>query len=519
MQPEDLKISPSETFAHWLDTQWLRLTNNNDPSNPLVDVCYAREHKWVAVLDYILLRKIRSSLLLCKGIPPGVLTTEVAYEDLNWNTLGKVVIMVLNRLNQTPEDWPLWHYDGKLEKPEENINDENFRRESVKLIQSIKSFYEIYQSNLRAGLEAEWKQGINSISGEFPDKITPEAIVNHLDIYKTDFELAGLLETLGYEADRSYGMQYPQNVKPNAIVLINRPGHWVAEDNSSQSSRETVLDSLTAGTDAIHMGDTFNYFKPINDQKLFKKILPELAKLFPDIEVKIEDEGLTEFPPLVLPVTDHPAVTAMDYHESAKKAIESGDYKNALLDKRVECALLEQTDNILKLFDSLLEFTEWCLQNEKFQTAEENIAKLTELEKKLSSDSIPEIIGFHKLIAMVYSIKEQYDKAAKEYELALEIYSNDTFTHQKNEVYYELANGLGVTYARLKQFKKAQELFKTAKKYALKSLDEYADQFAEYELGPSIKYWPAIIKGLDNKIEELNAVPLDTNQKGAEKVI
>jgi tetratricopeptide (TPR) repeat protein len=120
---------------------------------------------------------------------------------------------------------------------------------------------------------------------------------------------------------------------------------------------------------------------------------------------------------------------------------------------------------------------------------------------------------------MVYSIKEQYDKASKEYELALEIYSNDTFTHQKNEVYYELANGLGVTYARLKQFKKAQELFKTAKKYALKSLDEYADQFAEYELGPSIKYWPAIIKGLDNKIEELNAVPLDTNQKGAEKVI
>ncbi|MBD3350869.1 MAG: hypothetical protein GF364_05225 [Candidatus Lokiarchaeota archaeon] len=505
LQPEELKITPNQTFAHWLNVQWLKLTNNNDASNPLVNYCPAKEHQWVAVLDYILLRKIASSFILCERISPAVLTTEADYDDLNWSTLTKVFTIIIDRLNERKEDWPLWNYEGNLKDPKENMETDRYKRRSLDLVQQIKVFYEIMQSNIQIGLEADWKAVISSLGGQFPQKVTPNAIINHLGEYKTDFELSGLLSTLGYVADYTYGMQYPAQVKPNSIVLINRPGHWVCENNSTMAGRGTILDSLTLGTDTVRMGDTFNYFRPLKQQKVFKKMLIKLSNIFPDVEVDIEEEmSLSEFPPLTLPVTDKPEVMALDHHKNAEDAYNGRNFKEALLQKRIECALLEKTENTHDYFSNLVEFTEWCLSHDKNQTAEENTEKLKKIEDKLGAESIEEIIKFHKLLARIHNMREEYEEAASEYALAIEIYENDTFEEPCNEINYELANGLGVSYSRLKDYNKAKEAFKRAKTFALSALEKSGMETAENELGPGLKYWPALVRALDNKINEVS---------------
>ncbi|MHA1340011.1 MAG: hypothetical protein ACTSRZ_07440 [Promethearchaeota archaeon] len=527
LQPEQLKITPNQTFAHWLDIQWLKISNNNDPNNPLTQLCASREHKWVAVLDYILLRKIRSSFILCKGISPAALTTEADYKELNWNVLKKVFTVILDRLNNMKEDWPLWHYKGQLKNPQENLDDERFRKEALKLVQSIKVFYEIYQSNITIGLEADWKHAINSLGSKFPEEVTPEAVYNHLDYYKTDFELRGLLETLGYIPDYTYGMQYPQNVKPNSIVLINRPGHWVCEDCSSQASRGTILDSLTCSTDSIRMGDTFNYFKPANELRLFKKILPELAKIFPDVEIQIEEIEYVEFPPLQLPVTDDPIKTAQEYELKATTAYLQQNYKNALNFKRISCGLLEKTTKIEQYINCLIQFTQWCLLHDKLQTAKENIEKLKSLidkyypqeELKNILNKKPEIldtmISYYKMLAFHFNIHEDYKNAAKTLQTAFNTVKdiNSKLINYSN--LFDLSNLLGVAYTRLKNYNNALNSFKKAKDYALLALENQQDSIAEDEIGPPIKYWPALIKSIDNKLKELNEL---IQQEGLQKI-
>ena len=515
LQPPELKIKPNETFAHWLDVQWLKLTKNNSDANPLVSLCYSREHQWVAVLDYILLRKIRSSFLLCKGISPASLTTEAAYEDLEWKTLMPDFARIIERLNKMEDDWPLWHYNGKLEDPKENLKDDSYRKKALKLVQKIKIFYEIYESNITIGLEADWKQAINNLGADFPEKVTAQAVYNHLDYYKTDFEIGGLLQTLGFEADHTYGMQYPSSVKPNALVLINRPGHWVVEDNKTPGNRKTVLDSLTAGTDSVRMGDTFNYYKPVNNLRFMKQILPELAKIFPDVEVEIADEGLTDFPPLQLPVTDNPVEESIKYNKSAIEKYSKGERKEGLLDKRIECALLEKTDKHTRTFNALIEFTRWCFDSEKYQTVEENLVKLTELEKDLDEEHMTDVIKFHKLLADIHCKNEDYDNAVDELQIAVDSATKDHVKIDDTELLYSLNNGLGVNNSRLKKYPDAIAAFKIAKKHAMEALEENGDITAEDPTGPPMKYWPAIVQGMQNKIAEVKSM---IDGAGLEKV-
>ena len=238
-------------------------------------------------------------------------------------------------------------------------------------------------------------------------------------------------------------------------------------------------------------------------------------KIFPDVEIDISLPSYEEFPPLVLPVTDHPAIEAMDRNKAAKEAFDLGDMNKALIEKRIECALLEKTDNFHDYFNSLIQFTEWCFSADKTKTAEESLEKLKQLETKLEANSIPEIIGFRKLLARVYTMKENYEKAAEEYELALEIYDNEAFEGQKNEIFYELTNGLGISLARLKKYKEAEKAFKKAKDYALLAIEDNPDLVVEYEIGPPIKYWPAIIRGLENKIKELRNTPVSLKEINA----
>jgi len=517
LQPEELKITPTQSFANWLDIQWLKISNNNDPDNPLTQLCIGREHKWVAVLDYILLRKIRSSFLICKGISPAVLVLEADYNELNWNTLSKVFIIILERLNSIEEDWPLWHYKGQLKNPQENINDEKFRKDAIKLIQSIKMFYEIYQSNITVGLEYDWKQAINSLGGKFPEEVTAQAIFNHLDYYKTDFELKGLLETFGYIPDYTYGMQYPKNVKPNSIVLINRPGHWVCEDCSNPSNRGTVLDSLTCSTDAIRMGDIFNYFRPTSDLKAFSRILSDLEKIFPNIEIQIERIEYVEFPPLELPITEDPLKTAEEFNEKALKSYMEQDYKQALNFKRIECELIGTSPklNIEKVLKSLIEFTYWCLLHDKPQTLKENIEKLKilinkyfpqeEIQNYLKSNPnyIKLLSSYYKLIALYNNTNELYQDTITEIQNFLNIIERSDLKLDSEDL-YDLINQLGVTFVKIKNYNNAIDSFKKAKEYAIKSLENNSEIIAEDELGYPFKYWPAIIRAVDNKIQELN---------------
>ena len=260
LQPETFKATMTQSLAKWLDIQWLKLTNNEDINDPLVQLAGGvREHQWVCVLDYILLRKIQSSFLLCEGLPPGSLVLELEFEDLNWGILKPAFIKILNRLNRKEEDWPLWRYNGELSDPETNLDKEDFKRDAVKLVSSIKVYWEIFSSNITMGAEGEWKNIFMNLVG-FPQELSNAHVAAHIDHYKTDFELAGLLETLGFDLDSTYGRGYPKAVQPNSIVLINRPEHWVCED---PHSRNVVLDSLTVSTDGIHPGDSFNYFKAV----------------------------------------------------------------------------------------------------------------------------------------------------------------------------------------------------------------------------------------------------------------
>jgi tetratricopeptide (TPR) repeat protein len=508
-QPQELKISPSETFGHWLDAQWLRLTNNEDRNNPLVDLCPGREFQWVAVLDYILLRKIRSSFLLCKGINPGAFTTEVAYEDLNWATLTPIFTKIISKLNEMKEDWPIWHYEGELKEPENNLHTDKYRKASLELIQQIKFFYCTFQTNFTVGFEAEWKQAIQNVL-DFPERVTSRSVVAHLDYYKTDFELEGLLNTLGYIKDSSSGSAYPKSVAPNAIILINRPGHWVTEDNFF-NARGTILDSLTAGTDVIRSGDTFNYFKPVDNLRLMKKTLPDLAKIFPNVEIKLEDEDLTEFPPLELPETKTPGVVATDYHEKAANEYAVGEYKKALNHKRVECALLEKTGNKGLYYDNLVEFTDWCLNHDKPLTAEANFTALNTLEPSLNTDHLSYIIKHHQLLARYFTISGEHKKAIEQINLALEICSDNECETQS----FDLANSLGVAYARMENYPEALKGFNKARKFAFISLEKFADEMAEDPKGPAKRYWPAIVKGIQNKIDEITKI-MNTKPKPVE---
>ena len=211
-----------------------------------------------------------------------------------------------------------------------------------------------------------------------------------------------MLSTLGFINDATYGRSYPKSVVPYSIILINRPEHWVTEDIKA---RGTVLDSLTQGTDAIQMMDSYNYFRPLDNLHVFKTILPKLATLFPQIDVELEEEEFEEFPELELPATDDPEATATEYHQSAAAAMSSGDIKKALLDKRIEVALLEQVSEVSvpHLVANLLEFTEWCLNQEKTCTAQEYLAKLDDLVPQLDPKQITLQIKFHQLNARLFA--------------------------------------------------------------------------------------------------------------------
>src|SRR6056297_2141596 len=227
LQPETFKATMSQSLAKWLEIQWMKLTNNEDPSDPMVQLAADRkEFKWVLVLDYILLRKIQSSFLLCEGLAPGSLVLEVEFEDLNWGVLKPAFSTILKRLNRKEEDWPLWGYEGELENPEENLDNVDFQKKAVKLVGDIKMYWEIFTSNISMGAEGEWKNILMNLVG-FPEELTHGHVVQHIDHYKTDFELIGLLKTLGFKLDSTYGRAYPKSTVTNSIVLINRPEHWV----------------------------------------------------------------------------------------------------------------------------------------------------------------------------------------------------------------------------------------------------------------------------------------------------
>ena len=503
IQPQDLKISPSETFAHWLDSNWLRLTNNNDPMNPLADLCFSREHKWVAVLDYILLRKVRSSFLLCKNISPGGLSeADVGEEHITWSKIKPIFSKVFTRLNQMQEDWPLWNYNGEFDNPEKNMGDDRLKKEMLSYLQSFKVFYEIWQSNISIGPDADWKMAISLPS--FPEFVTPQAVYNHLDHFKTNHELNALLNALGWVASSE------KSKKPYAFTLVNRPAHWVVERGDAQG---TILDSLTGGTDSVRMGDTPYNFIPVSNMKLIKKVIPNLKKIFPDIEIDIEDEGLTEFPPLELPVTDKPLEFADNYHEKAKMEYSGGNYKDALIDKRIECHLLRQSDNIPLYFSNLIEFTDWCFNYDKPLTAHENLEVLKGLEDKLTTENLGDILKFHQFLARYHSYNEEFAEALAELNIALELVGED---NQFISECYEISNGMGVMHGRNKSYSKAIESFTKAQSFALKAIEVYKDEFAEDLLGAPMKYWPAILTGLDKKVLALNVMlSSDKNSDGS----
>lgn len=500
LQPEELRVSTKETLAHWLDTQWLRLTNRGDSGNPLVQLCTQREWKWVAVLDYILLRKIRSSFLLCNGIPSGALTLEVEEQHLNWTVLKPLFIKILTKLNKMEDDWPIWHYEKEFPEPEKNMESEQFRRDAVKLIQSIKVFYEIYQSNIAAGPEAEWKRAIDNLVG-FPEKVSSQAVVTHLDYYKTDFELTGLLQTFGYVLDSTYGRTYPKQIQPNSIVLINRPEHWVTEDPKARGS---VLDSLTQGTDVIHQMDSFNYFRPLESQRIFKMILPKLAKLFPQIDIEVAEEEITEFPELVLPPTNNPEATAAEIHHSVVAALAAGDPKKAILEKRVEITLLQQTTNISHTFMNMLEFVEMCISQDKPATAEDTLTKLVAMESKLEpTQKFPRVKRL-QLTAKLNNATGNIEEAIKAIESALQLCEGITIA----EIAYEMANMLGVIYSRKKKYPEAIKAYNTALNWATQAqkIVKMGDQKTPQ------KYWPAIVRAVNKKIaflekEQKSATP------------
>ncbi|MCP4760867.1 MAG: hypothetical protein GY870_03730 [archaeon] len=500
LQPQDLKISSNETFAHWLDSQWLRLTKNENVADPLVNLCVNKEHKWVAVLDYLLLRKIRSSFLLCNGISPSKLTTEVEYEDLDWNTLNPVIVRIISRLNEMNEDWILWHYNGNLTEPEKNIENDNFRKNTLTLIQSIKLFYEIYHNNITVGLEADWKFAIDNLM-KFPEKITNSAIVSHLDYFKTDFELTGLLQLLGINPDYVYGRSYPKKIKSNSIILINRPDHWVCEDINT---RGVILDSLTMSTDSIYNMDSFNYFHPEKNMKIFKDTLHKLVKIFPDITINIKEEDLTEFPSLLVPITQNPIKESSIYHERAKISFLKGDIKNALLEKRMECALLKTSNNSEnnKYFLSLIEFTEWCLDNDKPMTIQENLKELSKLMQL--SDFLEKIsqIKYYQLVSSINCYKDKNTEAILNLNKALKlIFEDKEYTEQS----YEIFNKLGVLNARQNQYSNAIDMFSKAKNYAQIAIDTSRSEIIDDLTGPPKKNWSVLLIALEKKIEELQS--------------
>jgi tetratricopeptide (TPR) repeat protein len=495
LQPEETKASPTQTLALWLDTQWARLTNNNDPDNPLVKLAERREWKWAVVLDYILLRKIRSSFLLCQGIPAGVLVTELEDEHLNWDMLKPAFLKIISRLNNMKEDWPLWHYNGELEGLDQKWSDMDARKSAKKLVQSIKMFHEIFQSNIAAGPEAEWKNIFMNMSG-FPEKVTPQHVLYHIDHYKTDFELSGLLESFGFEMDSSSGRAYPKNIAPNSIILINRPEHWVTE---SPRERGVVLDSLTQATDVIHSMDSFNYFKPKENLKVFRKAMGILEKIFPQIEVDIEQTDLTEFPDLELPETNNPVATAAEYHHRAVQKKTSGDVRNALLDKRVEVALLEKGEKNLHYYTNLLEFSEWCVENDKPGTCKDGLVKLEETERELGQVGVNLRIRRQKLEARLHNVSGDADLAVSALRIALDLFKES----DQYEEAYEVANSLGVALARAKKPGDARAIFQRAKEFALKAAQKAQQQGKKPSVEHPMKYWPAIIRGLDNKIKSL----------------
>ncbi|MHA1821364.1 MAG: tetratricopeptide repeat protein [Promethearchaeota archaeon] len=505
LQPEELKISPHETFAHWLDANWLRLTNNNDPSNPLVDFCVAREHKWAVVLDYILLRKIRSSFLLCKGISPAALAEfDLAEEDINWDKVIPIMVRIFDRLNQMTEDWPIWHYEGEFSNPEEDFKDNNKKLQARKMVQSIKIFYEIWESNIHVGPDADWKVAVSLPN--FPETVTPDAIIQHIDHFKTNHELTALLETLGFVPDSNTGgKQY----KANSLILINRPQHWVCENTKNPGQ---ILDSLTVSTDTPRMGDTRYYYVALNNLKVFKKILPKLIKIFPDVEIELADEGLTEFPPLKLPITDNPLRTAEEYHKKAHDLFLQNKIDDALINKRIEVELLAKliNEHPLQYIENLTIFTDWCLKNDKTQTATENVGKLLQLQQKIPEDNLLLKVKLLKLLSDFYSFNEDYQKSADYLQEALELCQND---EKLLEIGYEIANGLGVSMSRQKNYQEALNAFKQAEKLALLALEKFGGEVAEDLTGPAKKYWPAILKGLKNKINQVTYLLKHNNPK------
>jgi tetratricopeptide (TPR) repeat protein len=491
IQPEETRANSYQTLALWLDTQWLRLTNNNDSSNPLVKLAERREWKWAVVLDYILLRKIRSSFLLCQGVPPSRLVLEVEDEHLDWDQLKPVFLKIITRLHAARDDWPLWHYEGDFVELEENWNSPDVRKNVKKLIQSIKAFYEIFQSNVAQGAEAEWKNIFMNMSG-FPEKLTNDHVIFHIDHYKTDFELAGLLETLGFEYDSTYGRAYPKNVVPNSIILINRPEHWVTEDSKN---RGVVLDSLTQSTDVVHAVDSFNYFKPKENLRVFRKALPALEMLFPQIEVDIEEVDLAEFPDIDIPETANPQATAIQYHQRAAQAFNSGDMKTAFTEKRIEVALLEKGDKNLHYYSNLLELAEWCAANDKPLTGKETLEKMVELEKTIGSISVPLKIRKQKVQARLYTLNFEPDLAVDALKQALALYKETPLMAEA----YDVANSLGVALARAKKSGEAKQVFQQALQYAQKA---QKTAIAGTPDSPQ-KYWPAIIRALTKKIQAL----------------
>jgi tetratricopeptide (TPR) repeat protein len=506
-QPEELRISIKETFAHWLDTQWLRLSNKDSPDNPLTQLCTRREWKWVAVLDYILLRKIRSSFLLCNGINPGSLTTEVEDENLNWTVLKPIFIKILTRLNASEDNWPIWQYEGELKEPEKNMDQPQFRKDAKAIIQSIKAFYEIYQTNVASGPDAEWRRAIDSIVG-FPEKVTPQAVVSHLDYYKTNVELTSLLQTLGYVYDSSNGNVCPKTVIPNSVILINRPEHWVTEDHKA---RGTVLDSLTQGTDAIHTMDSFYYFKPLDNLRILKTNLPKLAKIFPQIDIEVVEEEADEFPALELPATTNPAATAVEYHHAAAAALVAGDLKKALSDKRIEVAFLEKLPQLQHYYATLLEFTDMCVNAEKFVTAQENLTKLTEIEPKLDISQNPLKIKRNQLSARLYGLNGDMVNMVKSLEVALKFCEGT----KDVELAYEIANSLGIANAKAKKREEAIRTFKEALKFATS-----ASKIIKMPEGNAPrKYWPALLRAVNKRIQALEKeVPAKATTEAIKKI-
>jgi tetratricopeptide (TPR) repeat protein len=499
-QPEMLKINASETFANWLDKQWLRLSNNNDPDNPLTELCTAREYQWVAVLDYILLRKIRSSFLLCEGINPGALTTEVEEDHLKWNVLTPAFIKILTRLNNSEEDWILWHYNGSLTNLEENMEKPEFRKDALKVVQPIKIFYEIYNSNLSVGPEADWKAAIDNLQN-FPQEVSPMAVYTHLDYYKTDFELGGLLQTLGYELDRTNGYANPKNVVPNSIILINRPEHWVCE---MWEQRGTVLDSLTMGTDSVYGNDSFNYFKPVDNLKLFKKVLPKLELIFPQIEIYYDSGVVPELPELALPVVDSPTKESRKYYSSYQEKWHSGLELEALTDFRIAVELVGQTDEKTKYADYLMEFVTKLKETERVQSFEEYYQKLLQVDSENLIDEENRDLYHGKI---EYFRAQQLMEEGKTDD-ALEICTNmfDIFQEKgMNEECYEIQNKLGVLFSRAKKKDEALESFKKSLDYALKELEK---EQPDAEDGKPRRYWPAIVTALQKKIKALETVTL-----------